>query len=142
MSPGPNTVKRDPAPRILVADDSAAMRTYLSTILVSLGYDVVQAPDGATAFDRVLAEDFDLVVTDLEMRPMTGFELIAAIGLLPAWRRPRIIVCSASEFAGPVPAELRRVDYVLSKPVKLEDLASSVLAVLARRQKASGACGA
>lgn len=144
-----NPVKQTPAARlearILVVDDSATMRLYITTILTSLGYVVVEADSGASGFDKLLAEEFDLVITDLEMQPMTGLELIAAIGLLPSWRRPRLIVCSSDVETNrkSTSPELRRVDHMLSKPFQLHELAGAVGDVLARHLgKAGGLCGA
>lgn len=146
MRPAMTPVKQTQAapPRILVVDDSATMRLYITTILTSLGYDVVEADSGAAGFDRLLAAEFDLVVTDLEMSPMTGLELIAAIGLLPSWRRPRLIVCSSDLEASQksMAPELRRVDHMLAKPFQLHELAGAVSDVLSRRLgKTGGLCG-
>jgi CheY-like chemotaxis protein len=131
MSPADTGVKqpqgRTGHARILVVDDSSPMRLYLGTILRSLGYQVTEATDGHAGFERVMAAEYDLIITDLEMQPMSGYEFVAAVGLLPAWRRPRIIVCSSAE----VPAdkarnELRRVKHFLVKPVSLNDVALAV----------------
>jgi len=136
-----SSVKRQPPARILVVDDSAHMRIYTRTILESLGFEVVEASDGASAFDLVLASEFDVLVTDLEMKPMTGFELIAAVGLLPSWRRPKIVVCSSSQgCAVRARAELRQVASILEKPVHLQDIAGAVLDALKAKQPRS--CGA
>jgi CheY-like chemotaxis protein len=115
------------AARILIVDDSETMRLYLATILRTLGFQVTEAADGHAAFERVMAAEYDLVISDLDMRPMSGYELIAALGLLPAWRRPRMIVCSATEVAPEkLKNELRRVSHVLTKPVSLHDIAHAV----------------
>jgi CheY-like chemotaxis protein len=141
MRPLSNPVKQAKAARrILVVDDSANMRLYLKTILISLGYSVAEASNGVEGFDRILAEEFDLVVTDLNMKPMSGYELIAAIGLLPSWRRPRIIVCTATEMTSLTgDAELKRVDRVLTKPVNLSDMARAVSEALQDVRKVCGA---
>lgn len=132
---------KQPSARILVVDDSQHMRLYTRTILESLGFEVVEASDGATAFDRILGSEFDVMVTDLEMKPMTGFELIAAVGLLPAWRRPKIVVCSSSQAdAVRARAELRQVSAILEKPAHLQDIAGAVLDALQPRRQ--GSCGA
>ena len=61
--------------RLLVVDDSITARTLLQSILESSGYSVKSAPDGAAAFATLQAESFDLVVSDVEMPRMDGFEL-------------------------------------------------------------------
>lgn len=145
MRPSTKPVKPNKDTRILVVDDSVTMRLYMTTILKSLGYDVTEADSGAAGFDKILAAEFDLVITDLEMQPMNGMELVAAIGLLPAWRRPRVIVCTSEPHkADRITAqELRRVDCVLEKPFQLHDLAKAVGDALANAtdRGVGGLCG-
>ncbi|MBI4641550.1 MAG: hybrid sensor histidine kinase/response regulator [Candidatus Tectomicrobia bacterium] len=64
---------------ILVAEDSITSRTLLKNILESAGYDVKTAVDGVDAFTAVRTEDFDLVVSDVDMPGMSGLELTAKI---------------------------------------------------------------
>jgi two-component system chemotaxis sensor kinase CheA len=62
--------------RLLVVDDSITARTLLQNILESSGYSVKTAADGAAAFATLQHEPFDLVVSDVEMPRMNGFELV------------------------------------------------------------------
>jgi two-component system chemotaxis sensor kinase CheA len=64
---------------ILVAEDSITARTLLRTILESAGYDVKVAVDGVDAFTRLSAEEFDLLVSDVDMPGMNGFDLTAKV---------------------------------------------------------------
>jgi two-component system chemotaxis sensor kinase CheA len=68
-----------PAKRILVVEDSITSRMLLKGILESAGYDVKTAVDGMEAFTTLRAERFDLVVSDVEMPRMNGFDLTARI---------------------------------------------------------------
>ncbi len=65
--------------KILVAEDSITSRTLLKNILEAAGYQVATAVDGADAFAQVRAGEFDLVVSDVDMPRMNGFELTAGI---------------------------------------------------------------
>ena len=65
--------------RILVVEDSFTSRMVLKGILESAGYDVKTAVDGIDAFTALRAERFDLVVSDVEMPRMNGFDLTARI---------------------------------------------------------------
>jgi two-component system, chemotaxis family, sensor kinase CheA len=65
--------------KILVVEDSITSRTLLKTILESGGYDVSTAVDGLDGFTRLKGEEFDLVVSDVDMPRMNGFELTARI---------------------------------------------------------------
>jgi two-component system chemotaxis sensor kinase CheA len=67
------------AKKILVVEDSITSRMLLKGILESAGYDVTTAVDGIDAFTALRAEHFDLVVSDVEMPRMNGFDLTARI---------------------------------------------------------------
>jgi len=64
---------------ILVAEDSITSRTLLKNILESAGYAVTTAVDGADALMRLKADRYDLLVSDVEMPRMNGFDLIARV---------------------------------------------------------------
>jgi two-component system, chemotaxis family, sensor kinase CheA len=65
--------------RILVTDDSVTSRMLLKNILESSGYQVTTAIDGVDALTALKTNDFDLVVSDVEMPRMDGFDLTAKI---------------------------------------------------------------
>jgi two-component system chemotaxis sensor kinase CheA len=67
------------ARRILVAEDSITSRVLLKGILESAGYIVKTAVDGIDAYTTLRAESFDLLVSDVEMPRMNGFDLTARI---------------------------------------------------------------
>lgn len=64
---------------ILVAEDSITSRTLLKNILESAGYNVKTTVDGLDALTALKTEGYDLVVSDIEMPRMNGFELVAKI---------------------------------------------------------------
>jgi len=64
---------------VLVAEDSITSRTLLKNILESSGFLVRTAIDGADAISQLKTESFDIVVSDVEMPRMDGFQLTAAI---------------------------------------------------------------
>ncbi|NJN16931.1 MAG: hybrid sensor histidine kinase/response regulator [Oscillochloris sp.] len=65
--------------RLLVTDDSFTTRELIRSILQSAGYQVTVAVDGADALDKLRAETYDLVVSDVEMPRVDGFQLTARI---------------------------------------------------------------
>jgi two-component system chemotaxis sensor kinase CheA len=65
--------------KILVAEDSITARTLIKNILETAGYQVTTAVDGADAFTKARTGDFDIVVSDVDMPKMNGFELTAKI---------------------------------------------------------------
>lgn len=65
--------------RLLVVDDSFATRELIRSILSAAGYEVATAVDGLDALDRLRAETYDLVVSDVEMPRVDGFTLTSRI---------------------------------------------------------------
>jgi two-component system, chemotaxis family, sensor kinase CheA len=60
---------------ILVVDDSVTIRTFEKALLEAAGYDVTAASDGLEAWNMLQSKQCDLIVSDVEMPNMTGFEL-------------------------------------------------------------------
>ncbi len=65
--------------RLLVADNSFTTRELIRSILQSAGYDVMTAVDGFDALDKIRVNAFDLVVSDVEMPRVDGFQLTSQI---------------------------------------------------------------
>lgn len=65
--------------RLLVAEDSITARTLVKSILEGAGYEVVASVDGLDALTRLKTEPFDLLVSDVDMPRMNGFELTAKV---------------------------------------------------------------
>ena len=80
--------------RILVADDSITVREVERKMLVAKGYEVDVAVDGMDAWNTVRANDYDLVVSDIDMPRMNGFELVSLIKDDPNLRNLPVIIVS------------------------------------------------
>jgi adenylate cyclase len=83
------------ASRILVVDDNAADRDVLERRLVREGHQVVTMTSGATALEALVADDFDLVLLDLIMPDMSGFEVLRRLKASDGSRHIPVIVISA-----------------------------------------------
>ena len=64
---------------ILIADDSPTIRKFVSFSLKAQGFEVLVACDGMEAVDLLPTTNVDLIITDLNMPNMDGFELIKAV---------------------------------------------------------------
>lgn len=117
--------------RILVVDDSVSARHALSLAVSDAGYQVLTAIDGLDAI-RVLQESSaDLVLTDLEMPRMNGFELIAHLRANTETRDlPVIVVTSRSTRKHREKAELVGADLYLTKPFDAKDLGQQLSRLL------------
>jgi len=118
--------------RALIVDDSSGMRAHLRAILTAAGCVCQEAANGIDAFEHIMGERFDLVVTDLHMPEMNGFQLLAAISLLRRTKRPPVIVVSANidaDIASRRP-ELRIASALLDKPIHLQEFLKAVDAAI------------
>ncbi len=88
----PEEVKRK---RILVVDDSPATREVVSGLLRGAGYEVVTAENGIQAMRELGKEDFDLVVTDINMPQMDGYELTKYIRETPHLKALPVIMLTS-----------------------------------------------
>jgi len=62
--------------KILIVDDSEMVRNFHSYIIKMFGYQVGTAENGSVALEKLLSEKYDLLVTDINMPKMDGYELI------------------------------------------------------------------
>jgi two-component system chemotaxis sensor kinase CheA len=82
---------------ILVVEDSITSRMLLKNILESAGYDVQTAVDGADAWATLKTGNFDVVVSDIEMPRMDGFELTAKIRSDEKFKNLPVVVVTSLE---------------------------------------------
>src|SRR3989449_129682 len=68
-----------PAEKILVVDDEQSMAQFLGIVLRKEGYQVTTVNNGRDALDKVKAENFDVVITDIKMPGMDGIQLLQGI---------------------------------------------------------------
>lgn len=82
-------------PRVLVVDDSITTRTLEESVLTAAGFDVSTAVNGATAWSRLQNEEFDILLSDVEMPIMDGLALTVAVRASPKHKTlPVILVTS------------------------------------------------
>ncbi len=103
--------------KLLVADDDEANRVMLARRLARLGHQVSVAVNGRDALEQVRAEPFDLLLLDIQMPELTGYEVLEQLKADPALRDLPVIVLSASSETERVAhcVELGAEDY-LPKP--------------------------
>ncbi len=111
--------------RILVVDDEEVVGAVLKDMLLSMGQRVDVVSSGREAIARFGADRFDLVMTDLAMPGMTGWEVARAIKDIAPTTRVVLVSGFGVEVS---PEDLRShgVDLVLAKPLRLLDLDSAV----------------
>jgi len=120
------------APRILLVDDEQSVQKLLSFPLRKEGYEVVAALDGRQALDRLRETSFDLVVLDLMLPLVDGFEVcrqVRARSSVPII----MLTARADEIDKVLGLELGADDYI-TKPFSVREFRSRVKAVLRRAE--------
>jgi len=121
---------------ILIAEDSSALREVIRLILRSEGYhDLTEAADGQTALDLMLSRDFDLLILDIKMPGMSGYDILNTLKKDPARSHIPVIVASGIDQLDSVARciELGAEDF-LPKPVNSVLLLARISASLERKR--------
>ncbi len=106
---------------ILVVDDSATVRKFVSVSLSMQGFRVVTAEDGMDALEKLPREHVDLIITDLNMPNMDGMELARTLRSNPLYQElPIIILTSLVEKSLKTESEKLGINSFLNKPFSLE----------------------
>jgi len=109
---------------ILVVDDDAALRRIVVALLTEEGYAVLEAPDGAAALARARAVPPSLILLDMRMPVMTGWEFAGRYRGQPGPHAPIICVTAAPDAAARG-AQIAAAAS-LSKPFDLDELLAVV----------------
>jgi serine phosphatase RsbU (regulator of sigma subunit) len=121
--------------RLLVVDDNEMNRDMLSRRLVSLGFSVDKAEDGQQALDSILAKPYDLVLLDIMMPVMDGYELLGQLKANPLLCHIPVIMITALEDTDSIARciEMGAEDH-LPKPFNITILRARVDAALAKKR--------
>lgn len=117
---------------ILTVDDSASMRMLLKSSLTAQGYRIESAYDGEHGLERMHEVAPDLLITDINMPRMDGFELIEAVRALPQFRGTPVLVLS-TEFSDDKKARAREAGATgwITKPFDAVKLGAAIRRVCA-----------
>jgi diguanylate cyclase (GGDEF)-like protein len=125
-------IRRD----ILLIEDNDDAREALATLLEHHGYTVRHAENGVVALEEAMRQAPDLVITDLEMPVLSGFEVLEHLRNTPALADTPVIVVSAHHDVAERVAGLDRgADDFLAKPVELDELLARVRRQLLRSDR-------
>ncbi len=120
---------------ILVVDDDLGTRLSISDYLELSGYLVITANDGQEALALVLEYQPDLMVTDIVMPRMNGYELVRQVRQYPEFRLlPVILLTARIKTQERILGYQSGCDLYLPKPFELEELAAAIRNLLARSQ--------
>jgi two-component system, chemotaxis family, chemotaxis protein CheY len=125
----------NPSMSVLLVDDSKPMIGIIRNLLQHLGInDVDDANDGASALAKMRSKRYGLVISDWNMTPMSGYELLRELRNDPALKRtPFIMVTSESKTENVIAAKKAGVDNYIVKPFNAHTLKAKIETVFAAR---------
>jgi two-component system chemotaxis response regulator CheY len=121
------------APRVLVVDDFPNMRKLLRNMLRQVGFrESDEAADGGAALDKLRTHGFDAVVSDWNMEPVSGLQLLQAVRADPLLQHLPFVMVTGTATAAARALEIG-ADGSLGKPLSAGALKDALLHAMARR---------
>ncbi len=125
----------DPNMPVLVVDDYSTMVRIIRNLLRQLGFsDVDDASDGASALEKMQTKRYGLVISDWNMEPMTGYDLLRRVRANPELQAtPFIMVTAESKTDNVIAAKKAGVNNYIVKPFNAQTLKTKIEAVFAEK---------
>lgn len=118
--------------KVLVVDDYSTMRRIIRNLLTQIGYtDVDEASDGGDALHKLRQVQYGLVISDWNMEPMTGYDLLKQVRSDDKLKStPFIMVTAESKTDNVIAAKKAGVDNYIVKPFNAATLQQKINAVM------------
>ena len=116
---------------VLIVDDYNTMIRIIRNLLKQLGFeDIDDAQDGSAALDKMRHKKYGLVISDWNMEPMSGYDLLREVRADPALiKTPFIMVTAESKTENVIAAKKAGVDNYIVKPFNAQTLQHKIAAV-------------
>ncbi len=115
--------------KILLADDEPAILEILGIRLRASGYEVVFASDGEEVVEKAVVEKPDLIITDVMMPRLTGYEALRKIRAIPEFYKTPVLVISARESWKNYFSDVLDIEFV-AKPYDLKEIVAKIDSML------------
>src|SRR5437870_180598 len=113
---------------VLVVDDDQALRGLFTTLLGKKGFDVDTAADGRVAFDQIHRHNYSVILLDLMMPEVNGFELLDRLERDSPSLMQKVIVMTGASQRAIQNLDTSRVWGLIRKPFDIDNLVSSTVA--------------
>jgi DNA-binding response OmpR family regulator len=114
--------------KVLIADDEDGILQIMAKKISGAGYQVVTAADGQEAWDKIKSEDPDLVILDLTMPKMDGWQILKALRENPPGKKwqPVIIISALGEIENMQKGLHMEADHYMTKPCSIDDIIKTI----------------
>jgi len=119
-------------PSVLVVDDDQALRGFFTTLLSKKGFTVDTASDGRIAYDQLTHHNYSVILVDLMMPGVNGFELLERLERESPSLLDRVIVMTGASQRSIEKLDTSRVYGLIRKPFDIDQIVSSALACAER----------
>jgi CheY-like chemotaxis protein len=117
--------------RILIADDMSNGRELIRTVLERTGYEVLEAENGQEALDTIHRANPDLVILDLQMPILNGYDVIGILRKDPAYEKLPVVALTANAMQGDREKTIEAgFTAYIPKPVSLTRLREQISSLL------------
>jgi DNA-binding NtrC family response regulator len=113
---------------ILIVEDDPGTQLLLATLMRRMGFEASVTSNGAQAIEMLKQRGFDVVILDLMMPAVSGQDVISFLG--DQHRGERVVVCTAAGPRTSAGIDMRVVKAIVRKPFDIDQLTSTVTAVL------------
>ncbi|HOU45695.1 MAG TPA: response regulator [Candidatus Pacearchaeota archaeon] len=120
------------AKKILFVEDEASLQRAIGESLKKVGYEVLSATDGQQAMEQIKSQDFDLIVLDIVLPKVDGFEVLKKIKSDPEKKDIPVLVLTNLETSGDVQKalELGATNYLVKANYSLEQMIEKINSML------------
>jgi two-component system chemotaxis response regulator CheY len=117
---------------VLIVDDYKTMLRIIRNLLKQLGFDNVdEACDGTEAWGKIAIKNYDLIISDWNMEPMSGYDLLLKVRNDPRTKAtPFVLVTAESKSENVIAAKKAGVNNYIVKPFNADTLKNKLMAVL------------
>ena len=109
---------------VLVVDDDQALRGLFTTLLSKNGFEVDTAADGRIAFDQIHRHNYSVILLDLMMPAVSGFELLARLERDSPALLEKVIVMTGASQRAVQDLDMSHIWGLIRKPFDIDDLVS------------------
>jgi CheY-like chemotaxis protein len=124
-------------PKILIADDEPDVLEIMAKKVTAAGYEVVTAPDGQIAWEKIVIEKPDVVLLDLTMPGLHGFEVLEKLRKKPPFEKwcPVVIISAHNELSDIQRGFQLEAEHYLTKPCTAQEILKAIELVLSLKEQ-------
>ena len=114
--------------KVLMADDEPDVLAIMAKKIKAAGYDVVTAADGQEAWDKIIVENPDVILLDITMPKLEGFEVLQRLRETTPSKKwqPVIIISAREELKDIQKGYSLEADHYLTKPCNIDDVLNGI----------------